>query len=315
MVELAEKRETAEWIQEMHPEISQRRAAQLVQIPRSTLRAGAPRRGAALREEVREAALAHPRYGHRRLAQMLSRKREGRKVSRRHVQRIIQGLGMQVRTRRRRKWVARPAPAQTPVEKADQRWAMDFVEDWCVGAKRKVRILTVVDCCTREAIVLKAGYSMPARQVVRALELLREAGRKPAELRLDNGPEFISHLLVNWCKLHEVRLSHIERGKPQQNGYGESFNGRLRDECLNGHYFEDENDTQEKIDVWRGEYLFVRPHGSLKGKTPAQVAQEQGVRTPFAFPIFDKAKAPPCQGDPLRGRAPLGLDTAATLAF
>jgi putative transposase len=298
MVELPAQREAAAWIRTGWAEVSQRRAAKLVSIPRTTLRYQVKPRGQVMRALVREAALAHPRYGHRRVTQVLMRQLQ-RSISRRNVQRILQGEQLQVRTRRRRKWVARPAVAQAPVERADERWAMDFVSEWCVGVRRQLRVLALVDCCTRESLSLRAGYSMPAARVVETLEQLRSQGRKPEEIRVDNGPEFISHKLVAWCQMHDVRVSYIERGKPYQNGYVESFNGRLRDECLNGHYFLDVEDAQRKLNAWRQDYMEIRPHSSLSGKTPVEKARELGVRSPFASTMVNEAKPRRRQGDPM----------------
>lgn len=297
MVGLPEKREAASQIREAHPEVSERRTAKLVGIPRSSLRHKLKGRGQEMKQHVQAAALKHSRYGHRRITRVVS-KQLSRPVSRRNVQRIMQELGLQVRTRRRRKWAAHAAASKEAPKKADQRWAMDFVSDWCVGVQRQLRLLTMVDCCTREALAIEAGYSMPSAKVVQVLEHLRKQERKPVEIRVDNGPEFISSKLVNWCKLHDVRLSYIERGKAYQNGTVESFNGRLRDECLNGHYFLDLDDARRKIDPWRMEYLTERPHSSLGGKTPAEVAKSLGVRTPFAAPDFRKANSHGRQGDP-----------------
>jgi putative transposase len=254
-------------------------------------------RGQAMREKVRETALRHKRFGHRRVAWRLEREL-GRPVSRRNVQRIMQEEKLQVRTRRRRKWAPRETPAQCAAERPDTQWAMDFVSDWCVGARRQLRILTLVDCCTREALAVRAGYSMPARRVVETLEQMRSEGRKPAAIRIDNGPEFVAAALVMWCRAHGVELSYIERGKPHQNGYAESFNGRLRDECLNGHYFLGAEDAQSKLNAWREEYHNERPHSALNGMTPAEKARELRVRTPFAPPMVNKASACPCQGNP-----------------
>ncbi len=279
MVELPARREAAEWARRQWAEVSERRAAKLINIPRSTLRYRGKQRGEATRQLVRQTALEHPRYGHRRIAQVLSKKLE-RRISRRNVQRILQREQLQVRTRRRRKWVARSAPPPTAPVQADQRWAVDFVADWCVGVRRPLRILALVDCCTREPLAVRAGYSLPARRVVEVLEELRREGRKPAEIRVDNGPEFISSKLVLWCQKEGVTLSHIEPGKPQQNGHAESFNGRLRDECLNGHYFLDEDDAQKKLDEFRWDYLHCRPHSSLQGQTPAEKARQLRVRRP-----------------------------------
>lgn len=298
MVGLGAKREAAKLIQSQWKTVSQRRAAQLVGIRRSSLRYRPAGRGEEMRKQVKEAALKHPRYGHRRIAQVLSRERK-RPVSRRNVQRIMQREQLQVRTRRRRKWVARATPPGTPVAtQPDQRWAMDFVSDWCVGVRRPLRVLALIDQCTRESLALEAGYAMPARRVVEVLAQLVQQGRKPAELRLDNGPEFVAGVLVRWCQEQGIAIRYIEPGKPMQNGHAESFNGRLRDECLNGHFFLDAEDAQRKLDAWRWEYLHERPHGSLGGRTPAEVARAMGVATPFASPRVHKANARRRQGNP-----------------
>ena len=297
MVELPKKRESAQWIGQQWSQVSQRRIAKLLEIPRSTLRYQESGRGKEMRKLVREVALEHPRYGHRRVAFVL-RRSLAKAISRRNVQRIMQQEHLQVRTRRRRKWVARPAIAVALPQKVDERWAMDFVSDWCVGVRRQLRVLTLVDCFTRESLALVSGYSMPSAKVVAVLESLRQQGRKPQEIRVDHGPEFIAQALVIWCQNNGVRISYIEPGKPQQNGHVESFNGRLRDECLNGHYFLNATDAQQKLEQWRCEYLYRRPHSSLGGKTPAAFAELYGVRPPFASNIVNKAKPHRSQGNP-----------------
>ena len=185
MVELPKQRQTAEWIGMKWGELSQRRIAKLLEMSRSTLRYAASGKGQKMKERVRQAALDNPRYGHRRIAVVLSRS-TGHAVSRRNVQRLMQVLNLQVRTRRRRKWVARPAPQRSAEIKPDQRWAMDFVSDWCVGVKRQLRVLTMVDCFTRESLALVSGYSMPSVRVVAVLESLRQQGRRPEEIQVDN---------------------------------------------------------------------------------------------------------------------------------
>lgn len=297
MVELPAQREAVAWIRSRWAEVSERRAVKLVGLPRSTWRYQKKNAGEATRKLVREAALAHPRFGHRRITQTLQKQLK-RPVSRRHVQRIMQAEKLQVRTRRRQKWVARPAPPSTATQRPDERWAMDFVSEWCIGVRRSLRIFVAVDCCTRELLACEGRYSMPARCVVAILERLRLAGRKPAQIRCDNGPEFVSHQFVAWCKIHGVELSYIQPGKPTQNAHAESCNGRLRDECLNGHYFLDAADAQPKLDAYRLYYLHERPHGGLNGKTPIEAARAFGVTTPFAPTTLGKAKPSRRQGNP-----------------
>ncbi len=146
-------REAAHWVRAKWSAVSERRVAKLMDIPRSTLRYGCKGRGAAMLQLVRETALRHARYGHRRVTLQVE-KELGRGVSRRNVQRIMQRENLQVRTRRRRKWAPRPAPATAAAQGPDERWAMDFVSDWCVGVRRQLRILTMVDCCPRETLAL-----------------------------------------------------------------------------------------------------------------------------------------------------------------
>lgn len=261
-----------------------------------------------MRRQVRQVALEHPRFGHRRIALELEKKL-GRSVSLRNVQRIMQRERLQIRTRRRRKWVKREPVATREITRPDEVWGMDFVSDWSVGVRRQLRILTIVDCATREALAVEVDYSMPSKKVALALEGLKRMGRKPTEIRVDNGPEFIGSPFQVWCKRNDVKVSHIEPGKPMQNAHVESFNGRLRDECLNGHYFEDVEDAREKVGAWRQDYLTKRPHSSLAGRTPAEFAAIVGVPTPFASAIGNTPKRARRQGDPT-GKLRLALTAA-----
>lgn len=308
MVGLPQKRESVARIQAQWPEVSERRACGLVLVPRTSVRYKPIGAGEVMRRQVRQVALEHPRFGHRRIALELEKKL-GRSVSLRNVQRIMQRERLQIRTRRRRKWVKREPVATREITRPDEVWGMDFVSDWSVGVRRQLRILTIVDCATREALAVEVDYSMPSKKVALALEGLKRMGRKPTEIRVDNGPEFIGSPFQVWCKRNDVKVSHIEPGKPMQNAHVESFNGRLRDECLNGHYFEDVEDAREKVGAWRQDYLTKRPHSSLAGRTPAEFAAIVGVPTPFASAIGNTPKRARRQGDPT-GKLRLALTAA-----
>lgn len=310
MVGLPQKREAVARIKTHWPQVSERRACTLVSVPRTSVRYQPKGAGEEMRRAVRKVALEHPRFGHRRVALKLEEKLK-RAVSRRNVQRIMQRERLQIRTRRRKKWTRREAVAAREITRPDEVWAMDFVSDWSVGVRRQLRILTIVDCATREALAVEVDYSMPSGKVALALEGLKRMGRKPAEITVDNGPEFVGAPFQIWCRRNGVKVSHIQPGKPMQNGYVESFNGRLRDECLNGHYFEDVEDAREKIGVWRQDYLTKRPHSSLAGRTPAEVARIAGVPTPLASAMVSMPKRARRQGDPM-GKLRLAL-TAARL--
>lgn len=299
MVELAAKREAAEWLQSEHKDVSQRRAAMLVGIPRSTLRYR-PKVSESREERramVKQIAGERPRAGYRLITRLL-RQRTGTAINHKCVQRLLQEEQLQVRRRRRKKWIARAAPEAEQASSPDQKWAMDFVSDWCTNGRR-LKVFTLIDRFTREALAVEADYSFPAQRVVMVLERLRQLGRCPKEIRVDNGPEFVSHRLAAWCQAHQVTLSFIERGKPIQNAQAESFNGRLREECLSIHYFRHAIDAKIKIGQWWRDYNLQRPHGSLNGRTPSAFAQLHGARPlSFASEIVSAANPRRRQGHP-----------------
>ena len=148
---------------------------------------------------------------------------------------------------------------------------MDFVHDGLVDGRR-IRALTIVDHCTREAPAIEVATSTPRDRVVRVLDRLAEAHGLPQRIVCDNGPEFLSIALATWAEDRGVDIDFIEPGKPTQNGFAESFNGTLRDECLNEHWFTSLKDAVEKIEAWRQRYNEERPHSSLGGLTPAEFA-------------------------------------------
>lgn len=161
------------------PKVSQRRACNLVGVPQTSVRSQPKGAGEAMRREVRQVALEHPRYGHRRIAQKLREKLK-RAVSRRHGQRIMQRERLQIRARRRRKWAKREPVATREITRPDEVWAMDLVSEGSIGVRRQLQILTFVDCATREALAVEVDYSMPSGKVALALEGLKRMGRKPA---------------------------------------------------------------------------------------------------------------------------------------
>ena len=175
--------------------------------------------------------------------------------------------GLEVRPRRRVRRVARSTTA--PVSRPNERWAMDFVSDSLRGG-RKIRALCVIDVCTRENLAIEVDLSLPSARVVRVLErLIRERGA-PAAITVDNGPEFTSRTMGECAERLGFVLDFIEPGKPSQNGHVESFNGRLRDECLNQHWFLGLQDARSTISSWRRDYNLNRPHSSLGGLTPLE---------------------------------------------
>ena len=251
---------------------SQRGACRLVGAARSTIRYQRRREDGdgALRERLRELAAQRPRFGYRRLHALL--RREGIVVNHKRVARLYRAEGLAVRCRKRRSRTrlrrGRP-PAPSGV---NQQWALDFLQD-ALASGRKIRLLSVIDVFTREALALEVDTSLPGRAVVRALDRLGSQRPLPAQLVLDNGPELISRALEQWAHAHAVALHFIDPGKPIQNAHCESFHGRLRDECLNEHWFLSLGDARHIVEAWRQDYNRDRPHSALGYRTPEEFAQ------------------------------------------
>lgn len=228
-----------------------------------------------LRGQLRELASAYPRYGYWRLYRKL--RRRGVVVNHKRVYRLYRDEGLVVR-KRPRKRLARARVAASVPSRPNDRWSMDFVSDAC-GDGRKFRTFNVVDDCTREALVIEADTSLTGQRVARLLdEAAASRAEYPRAIVCDNGPEFISHALDEWAEAHQVKLEFIQPGKPVQNCFVESFNGRLRDECLNENWFRNLNDARRIIGAWKDEYNERREHGSLGGLTPREFAQQWTLR-------------------------------------
>lgn len=289
-------------------EASERRACRLVGIERSTNRYQQRRneKREALRERLRELSRERQRFGYRRLTALL--RREGWQVNPKCVWRICREERIVVRQQRRKK-IHREAVPATPATRPNQRWAMDYVSD-SLASGRKIRALTIVDTYTRECLAMEVDSSLPGMRVRRVLEQLTQERLRPEEIRVDNGPEFMSRAVASWCEENRLRLWHIQPGKPMQNGHVESFNGRLRDECLNANWFTSMSDARRKIEAWRKDYNENRPHSALNYRTPAEFARASGA---LSFPLLsvNKAERGRCQGFPTA--TGIGLDTAPVL--
>jgi putative transposase len=249
---------------------SERTACKLLGVDRSSYRyAPRPDRNAELREELMKLARQKPRFGYRRLHAILERRGEAVNVKR--IYRLYTEAGLAVR-RRRRKRLARDPLASARLLRANQEWAMDFIVDGLANG-RMVRILSVVDAYTRECLALEADVSLGSGRVTRVLEGVIAEHDRPESLRADNGPEFCSRHMLGWAEERKIALVHIQPGRPMQNGHVESFHGRLRDECLNAHWFRTLNDVRITLAAWRQEYNCERPHSSLGYRTPEEFRQ------------------------------------------
>lgn len=249
-------------------ECSERRACSALDVCRSMVRYQSQRVVAPeLLRDLRQVAMERPRFGYRRLHVMLRRK--GWTVNRKLVLRLVRENGWLVRRKQRKKLAAVPRVHLPQPMGQNEAWAMDFVFDGTAGG-RTFRTLNVIDRFTRECLVIEVDTSITAQRVVAVLALLIAMHGKPQSIRIDNGPEFISKALDAWAFEHGIALHFIRPAKPTENGHIESFNGRLRDECLNVNWFVDLADAKEKIELWRKDYNEVRPHSSLGYLTPRE---------------------------------------------
>ena len=257
--------------------MSERHACRLLGLGRSTHRYRTGKdRDAALRMRLKELAARRMRFGYRRLTAMLLR--EGMPANHKRVYRLYreEGLAMRIRQRRRIRWsgtVVKPAASQP-----NERWSMDFVSD-CVSSGKVIRMLTIVDDCTRECPVIEVDTSLGGLRVRRVLDRIASERGLPEAIVLDNGPEFRGRALAAWSEERGVRLEFIQPGKPAQNAYIESFNGRLRDECLNANWFTSLSDARRKVETWRLDYNQQRPHSSLDYLPPAEFARKAAEMT------------------------------------
>jgi len=231
----------------------------------------------ALRLRIRELAHARPRFGYLRIWILL--RREGWKVNRKRVRRLyrLEGLQLRHRVRRRKHQALHRGPAPLPIAE-NERWSMDFVHDQLADG-RPFRVLTVVDHWSRESPLLEPAFSINGRDVAAALDRALGDGSLPKSITVDHGTEFQSRALEDWAWRRGVQLDFIRPGKPTENAFIESFNGRLRDECLNVHQFFSLDDAKTKIETWRRDYNEQRPHGSLGHLTPREYVQKRQATT------------------------------------
>ena len=267
------KREGVAMLVDEH-EASQRHACDLVGVSRSTarytprVRDGEPE----LRGRIRELAMAHRVYGCGQIIHLL--KREGRRVNKKRVHRLWKAEGLQLPRKSPRKRYC--GPKGEVLQRAlypNHVWTYDFVEDRTANG-RKLRILTVLDEHTRESLAIRVERSMSSARVIATLEWLVMIHGVPEHIRSDNGPEFIAKAVRDWLGRRGCGTIFITPGSPWENPFIESFNGKLRTECLNLHVFADGEEARRIIEAWRGEYNHYRPHGSLGGLSPAHFAAQ-----------------------------------------
>ena len=259
--------------------ISERRACVLVGLSRTVLRYE-PRddaQGVVLKEHLIELAAQRRRFGYRRLHALV--RREGILVNHKRVYRLYSEANLAVSKRRKAKRTVLEREALSLPSGPNEVWSMDFVSD-ALSNGRRIRILTIVDDFTKESVELTVDFGISGVYVTKILERVGRFRGLPRAIRTDGGPEFTGKALDQWARDKGVTLKLIEPGKPTQNAYIESFNGRFRDECLNDQWFTSLAQARILIAAWRRDYNEQRPHSSLKYQTPAEFAARFRVNSP-----------------------------------
>lgn len=254
-----------------HYAISERRACRLASISRTSYRYQSEGvNDAELRCRLKQLAAQYPRYGYLLLHGML--RAESLVQNKKRTYRIYTEEKLQVRTKRRKK-LQRPRVVMALPSAPNERWSMDFVSDQLTSGRR-FRVLNVVDDYTREMVGQLVSVSISGQRVSRFLSSLIETRGKPRSMVCDNGTEFTSKAMFFWSKENQVALDFIQPGKPTQNAFVESLNGKFRNECLNQHWFRSIEEAEYEINKWRHHYNHVRPHSSLNYLPPVVFARQ-----------------------------------------
>src|SRR6478672_1660266 len=270
VVKPAARREAAMYLRQAF-QMSERRACRVIGTDRASMRYRALRPDdGALRDRLKALAQQRRRFGYRRLYVLL--RREGELVNKKRVQRLYREERLSVRRRGgRKRAMGTRRPIEVPLA-ANQRWSLDFIHDQLTDGRR-FRILAIVDDCTRECLALIADTSISGRRVARELDnVIRRRGR-PRTIVSDNGTELTSNAILSWADATGIGWHYIAPGKPQQNGFIESFNGRLRDELLNETLFRSLQHARAVLEAWRRDYNEARPHSKLSWMTPRDYAR------------------------------------------
>ena len=246
--------------------ISQRQACKALQVPRSTQQYNPkPKNDIEVIKALQELVERHPSIGFWQAYFRLRRK--GFKWNHKKVYRVYTALKLNIRRRYKKRLPARVKQSLFEPLSINQVWSIDFMSD-SLWDGRKFRVLNIIDDYNREMLAMEADFSLPALRVIRVLEFLQEFRGLPKMIRVDNGPEFISHALDEWCRKHNVTLVYIQPGKPMQNGYVERCNGSVRKELLNANVFYTLDQVRQHIEVWMEDYNHHRPHESLGYRAP-----------------------------------------------
>ena len=262
----AQRRELVGFFQAQY-HFSQRRSCRLAGLSRKAMQYVPVDRGdKALCHALKHLGQQYPRYGYLMLHAML--RRDGLVLNKKRTYRLYTELGMQVRTKRRKKLVRPRVPMDVPL-RPNERWSLDFVSDQLSNGRR-IRILNIVDDYSRVCVGQLIDTSISGQRMANYLEVLGQERGLPTSIVLDNGPEMTSKAMFFWSQASGVKLNFIQPGKPTQNAYCESSNGKFRDNCLNQHWFRNLDEARAIIEKWRNHYNLERPHSALGYTPPAR---------------------------------------------
>ena len=269
MVGASQRRSAVRYLQR-RCSVSERRGCEVTGTHRSTHRYRSVRPPqTALRGKIRDLAHSRIRYGYRRIHVLL--KREGVHVNKKRVYRLYSEEGLQIRSKRPRRHVSAASrqPPRSKPQAPNVAWSMDFVSDQMANGQR-FRALTVVDVFTRECLAIEPGQRLGGADVVNVLRRIAAVRGAPRRIHCDNGSELASRLVDLWAYANGVTMQFSRPGKPTDNAFIESFNGSLRDECLNVQWFDDLTDAKTKLQAWQREYNETRPHRALNELSPLE---------------------------------------------
>ena len=277
MVSAQVRRQQVEYAQERG--LSSRRACALLSVARSTLgyESRLAAKDAPVVAAMRALSAQYPRFGYRRIHVFLER--QGQVMSPDRAHRLWRQNGLQVPRHRPRRRISTGRPRPLLPERINHVWTYDFVFDACANGQQ-LKCLTVVDEYSRDCLAIDVAGSIRSGRVIEVLARLISVHGAPQYLRSDHGPEFVATALLRWLAKADIETALIEPGKPWQNGLGESFNGKFRDECLSLEWFRNRTDAKIVIESWRRHYSEVRPHSSLGNLTPAEFKRRCSTTRP-----------------------------------
>lgn len=272
--------------------LSERRACNIFGYNRSSHRYSSVRKDdGVLRKRLKDLAMERRRFGYRRLGVLLSR--EGITCNHKKLFRIYREEGLCVMQRKGRKKATGSRGSLPVTDSVNQIWSIDFVSDALYDGRR-FRVLSIVDQYSRECPALPVDTSMPGVRVIRELDKVIAVRGKPLMIMSDNGSEFISRAVIDWALAQGIEWHYITPGRPMENGYTESFNDKLRNECLNENWFASFAEAREIIEQWRIDYNGVRPHSSLGYKTPEEFAVKRQMQVLVSARLLEVAATNTC---------------------